>query len=398
MLGSDCTAVKAGGKDVRQHQYNVNYRFVISPEEYNKYSDREFLRFCLGATIYAPGTKALLDKIVYNKIPGLTSMVFCFEDACPESKVEFAEQNVLTMLDGLADAIDSGKMASADLPLLFCRVRNQAQFEKFSDKLTKRRAQILTGINFPKFDVHNGANYLEGLLNLNKRLDERLYAMPIIESARVAYKETRIEELVSIKKILDAYHDMILQIRVGATDFSSFFGVRRGIDYSIYDIMPVRDILGDIVNILGRNNEYILSGPVWEYFQSGTEMVTTPLPQRRIEESLLRRDPIVNLEIDGLLREVIMDKANGFVGRTVIHPSHIKYVNALLSVTREEYEDALAISNSSEGGVFKGNNKMNEVTPHSSWAYKTLMRARAFGVIESAKSYWELLELNGFSQ
>jgi citrate lyase beta subunit len=104
------------------------------------------------------------------------------------------------------------------------------------------------------------------------------------------------------------------------------------------------------------------------------------------------------LEIDGLLREVIMDKANGFVGRTVIHPSHIKYVNALLSVTREEYEDALAISNSSEGGVFKGNNKMNEVTPHSSWAYKTLMRARAFGVIESAKSYWELLELNGFSQ
>ncbi|WP_367362483.1 HpcH/HpaI aldolase/citrate lyase family protein [Mesotoga sp.] len=45
--------------------------------------------------------------------------------------------------------------------------------------------------------------------------------------------------------------------------------------------------------------------------------------------ALLKRNLIVNAAIDGLLREVILDKANGFVGKTIIHPSHLKYVNAM---------------------------------------------------------------------
>ncbi|NLB10076.1 MAG: HpcH/HpaI aldolase/citrate lyase family protein, partial [Clostridiaceae bacterium] len=209
------------------------------------------------------------------------------------------------------------------------------------------------------------------------------------EDSRVAYKETRMSELLSIKHILDSNKNLILQVRVGATDFSSFFGVRRGVDYSIYDILTVREILTDILNIFSRNNDYVLSGPVWEYFRISKEMMFEKLPTHHVEDFLLKRIPIVNPEIDGLLREVILDKANGFIGRTVIHPTHVKYVNALQAVTSEAYEDACSILENTAGGVFKGSrgNKMNEVTPHTTWAKKLYMRARAYGVIENEHDY-----------
>lgn len=63
---------------------------------------------------------------------------------------------------------------------------------------------------------------------MNLELNEILYGMPILEDPRVALKETRLTELIEIKKILDSYKKYVLQVRVGATDFSSCFGVRRG--------------------------------------------------------------------------------------------------------------------------------------------------------------------------
>ena len=84
----------------------------------------------------------------------------------------------------------------------------------------------------------------------------------------------------------------------------------------------------------------VLSGSISE---SAKQMMFEELPSYDIEDCLMKRIPIINSEIDGLLREVILDKANGFVGRTVIHPSHIKYVNAMQAVTNEEYQDAVNI-------------------------------------------------------
>lgn len=342
-----------------------------------------------------PGTKDFSSKILNRELPGLTSMVFCFEDACPEELVPEAERNVLHLLDVLSSALDSEALTYDDLPLIFCRVRSQEQFEHFAEQLTLSRIRPLTGFNFPKFNAHNAEVYLYYLSKLNDRFGETIYGMPIIEDPEVAYRETRTGELVGIKKILDKYKDIILQVRVGATDFSSCFGVRRGVDYSIYDIMTVREILADIVNIFGRSNDYVISGPVWEYFRASKRMMFESLPSDHIEDCLLKRIPIVNHEIDGLLREVILDKANGFVGRTVIHPSHIKYVNALQAVTREEYTDAVNILKNGRGGVFKGEsgNKMNEVKPHTNWARKIYMRSRAYGVIENENDYIKLFSV-----
>lgn len=380
---------------MRHHLYNPDFKFVVPPENFNKHTDRELLQYCLGATMYMPGTKNFAPKILSSAMPGLTTIVLCFEDACPEDQVEAAEENVHKLLDTVTSAVEDGLLDAQSVPLIFVRVRNLTQFKHFATGLTKHQAMSLCGVNFPKFNAENGHEYFAYLLDLNERLGEMLYGMPIIEDPEVAYKETRLQELVGIKKILDKYHDLVLQVRVGGTDFSSVFGVRRGVDYSIYDIMTVREILTDIVNICGRNNNYIISGPVWEYFRAPKELMFEELPKHGLEDYLMKRLPIVNNEIDGLLREVILDKANGFVGRTVIHPTHVKFVNALMAVTKEEYDDACQILGT-KGGVVKGTggNKMNEIKPHTNWAKKIFNRARAFGVIENEGAYTKLFAVN----
>ena len=379
---------------MRHHRYNPHYKFIKPPIEFDKYTDRETLRYCLGASMYMPGIKDFREKILTGAMPALTTMILCFEDACPENRVEEAEQNALLLFETLDDAVKAGTLDPSNIPLIFCRVRNVEQFHHFSALLTRQHVRYLAGFNFPMFTSVNGELYFHHLRELNEKFGEPLYGMPIIEDPTVAYKETRMEELLRIKAICDRYYDLVLQVRVGATDFSSCFGARRGVDYSIYDIMVVRDILADILNVFSRKNEYVLSGPVWEYFRASKEMMFTELPKKGINDTLLQRIPIYNPEVDGLLREIVLDKANGFIGRTVIHPTHVKFVNALQAVTMEEYEDACQIL-STEDGVVKSTeeNKMNEIRPHTNWAWKVYMRAKAFGVVESERSFVDLFSV-----
>ena len=377
---------------MRHHKYNADYNFVIAPEEFDKYTDRQLLQYCLGATMYMPGTKDFTESILTQKRAGLTSMTMCFEDACKEEDVPQAEINCIKMLDVLNEEINKGRFEYKDLPLIVFRVRSIEQFRHFSSMLKPEHIRLITGFNFPKFNAMNGMLYFEHLSELNKKFGEILYGMPILEDRRVAFKESRMQELTDIKRILDAYRNLVLNVRVGATDFSACFGARRDINYTIYDIMTVRDVLMDILNMFTRDNEYTVSGPVWEYFRMNDSMkFRDKLPEVDLKESLLKRTPIVNDAVDGLMRELILDKANGFIGKTIIHPTHINYVNGIYAVTKEEYEDAYQITNIS-GGVIKSGqgNKMNEIGPHRMWAERIVMRARAYGVIESEKSYFEL--------
>ena len=169
--------------------------------------------------------------------------------------------------------------------------------------------------------------------------------------------------------------------------------MRRGINYSVYDILTVRDCLADILNAFGRTtDEYTISGAVWEYFLAHNDDDINHLLNRDLEKSIQRGESILNDAIDGLIREVILDKANGFVGKTIIHPSHAKFVNALHTITKEEYEDALQIVSTS-GGVIKSSksNKMNEINPHKSWAEKVIKRAEAYGVVEDETSFFRVI-------
>ena len=206
-----------------------------------------------------------------------------------------------------------------------------------------------------------------------------------------------------MNEILDKYKDYILNLRIGATDFSSIFGIRRGYDTTIYDIHIIKDCIVDIINNFGRfERDFVISGPVWEYFTSGESILLKSSPRTWFKKNygidgLKKRSLILDKYIDGLIYEVLLDKANGLIGKTVIHPSHIMPVQALYVVTHEEYMDALSIIDSHEsnqdGGVFKSyySNKMNEVKPHYNWAKRIMKRAHVYGVYNQDKEFINLL-------
>ena len=377
---------------MRHHADKPASRFVIEPAEFNKYTDPELLRYCLGATMYMPGYKDFLEPLLTRKYPGLTSIVLCFEDACREDMVKEAEKNAFKLLDDLNEEIAKGNISYDELPLIIFRVRNIGQFRHFASNLKKEHIRLVTAFNFPKFNKENGNAYFEYLEELNERFGEIIYGMPILESKEMAYLETRKEELLGVKEILDRYRKYVLNVRVGGTDFSSVFGVRRDINYTIYDILPVADCLKDILNVFGRNNDYSISGPVWEYFRASKDMKFEEIPQT-LNRSLFKQQTLINDAVDGLLRELMLDCANGFIGKTIIHPTHIPYVNGMLAVTEEMYDDACQILKT-DGGVIKSGtgNKMNEIGPHRCWAEKIVMRAKAYGVIEDESKYKDLFE------
>lgn len=369
---------------MKHHQDKPDFPFVHPPVEFDKNTEKELLQYCLGGTLYMPGTKEIMDKILERGLQDLTSMVMCFEDAIAAEDLPQAEANVFRHLDALALAIEMGRLQVKDLPLIFLRVRDTEQFKHFSSRLDSRQAAILSGFVFPKFYSSNATEYLEQLTRLNRNLEERLYGMPILEGVSIAHRESRVNELEELKHIIEPYKQHLLNIRVGGTDFSSIFGVRRGINSTIYDILTVRDCLADILNFFNRAGEgYTVSAPVWEYFLAYKRDDIDQLLSENIHRSLLNRNPIVNEAIDGLLREVLLDKANGFVGKTIIHPSHLRFVNAMQAVSREEYEDAMQILGTN-GGVVKSakSNKMNEIKPHRNWAVRVSLRAKAYGVVE----------------
>ena len=376
---------------MRHHMYNQDFNFVVKPIEFNKYTDKSTLQYCLGATLYMPGTKDIKEKVINNQME-VTSLVMCCEDAIKEEELEDAENNILSHLDFFADALENGKITLNDIPLIFIRIRNPKQFISFSNRLTPRQANILAGFNFPKFNSENALGVLRTLVETNSRLGVLLYGMPILEGEETAFRELRTKELMSLHKMMEPYRDLILNVRVGGTDMSSLFGVRRNIHSTVYDIMPVRDALSDIINFFNRFNEYVVSAAVWEYFRVYREDDINDLIKNNFYHSLIKSEPIINPAIDGLLREVIIDKANGFIGKTIIHPSHARFVNAMFCVSEEEYKDALQIVNTS-GGVIKSEDggKMNEVGPHRRWAEKILTRAKVYGVVKNEDSVLNLV-------
>lgn len=337
-------------------------KFFRLPKSFNKYSDIEILKYAVGANLYMNGLMDIYKKIKEKALGNCTTVTVCFEDAISESKVPLAEKEFIESLRNLARDAEDGEISYNDIPLIFIRVRNNIQFKSLTTKFNHDIARLITGFVFPKFTMENGEDYLEHSLYISNKLNEKFYVMPILESKNIIYKESRVEALIGIRELLSKYKDIVLNIRVGGTDFSSKFGLRRTVYSTIYDVKVVADCLIDIVNIFSREEEnYVVSAAVWEYFSKDGN----------------------SKEVQGLINEVRLDKENGFLGKTVIHPYQVDYVNFNYLVSYEEYIDAIEIlKNKNESGVFKGygDNKMNEISPHVNWAKKTLRKAEVFGV------------------
>ncbi|MFF4668647.1 HpcH/HpaI aldolase/citrate lyase family protein [Streptomyces sp. NPDC001279] len=366
--------------------------FFREPCVFGADSPSHVLSAALGATLYSPATRPrLADDIIKQVARGVVSMVLCLEDSIDDSEVVGAEENLVRQFADL-DA------RGAELPLLFIRVREPGQVDDLVRRLGNT-VRLLSGFVLPKFTEERGTPFMEAVFQAEKACGRRLFAMPVLESPELLHLETRRETLRGIARTVDKYRERVLALRLGVTDFCSAYGLRRPPDMTAYDVQIVGAVIADVVNVLGRadGTGFTISGPVWEYFRLQERMFKpqlrrSPFLEGRAEEL---RTALIEHDLDGLLREIELDRANGLLGKTCIHPSHVAPVHALSVVSHEEFSDAQDILRPERdgGGVMRSayTNKMNEVKPHRAWAERTLQRAEVFGVAREDVGFVELL-------
>lgn len=379
--------------------------FHVPPEPLDASSDPSLLATGLGATLYAPGTRPDLPADARKQAArGLVSMVLCLEDSVPDEAVPGAEANVIRALHELHAAAGPD---APPIPLLFVRVRDPEQLVRVAEGLGSA-LDLLCGFVVPKYRAEDGYAdaFFEALHRVHAALGQdgdaasgrrRLRIMGILESPDMIHAESRHAALTGIREVTRRNRDDVLSLRIGATDLSSAYGLRRTRDLTVYDVQLIASVIGDIVNALGRpTDDLVISGPVWEHFGESERILRPQLrvtPFREASDRDLRRRLLVR-GFDALIREITLDRANGLTGKTVIHPSHVPVVHALSVVTHEEFLDAQAIVEGAGGGAHASpyRNKMNEMKPHRAWAHRTLLRARAFGVAAEHVTFVDFLE------
>lgn len=293
--------------------------------------------------------KNIVDKIKNNSIACLTSIAFCLEDSIRDEALFDAEETLKTTLKNLK--------ALQKLPLIFIRIRTpehlQAMNEKFFDF-----SEIITGYILPKFDLNNAENYAAAISEINLNREKPLYIMPIFETENI----TALENLIAIKKILERVKNYVLNIRVGVNDLSNIYGLRHDINCTIYDVGVVRDTLINILKVFAK--DYVVAGSVWNYFGNEKNSAWA----------------------DGLKKELTLDRINGFIGKSAIHPSQLPYIFDSLKVTQTDLNDAEQILNwsSDSHGVAKGSGGMNELKCHYKWAERIKILSEIYGVKDNA--------------
>ncbi|MDE5945945.1 MAG: HpcH/HpaI aldolase/citrate lyase family protein [Oscillospiraceae bacterium] len=317
-------------------------------------NNSEILPYKLAGLLYAPAINiSVAQKIINKTYPYLKSVAFCLEDSIMDNALSDAENSLVQMLEFIKEN------NTGDLPFIFVRIRNPRHLE-YVHNLLGDNEDIVTGYILPKFDLSNGMKYKELIVNFNKNRKNKLYIMPILESYMVAYKATRLNVLLEVRDLLNRIKEYVLNIRVGGNDFSNIYGLRRSANQSIYDIGVIRDILVDIINVFA--SEYIVSAPVWEYFGDNPE----------------------DQWAKGLKNELILDRLNGFIGKTAIHPSQLPIIYESMKVNKSDYDDAVEILNWRQNnlGVKKSSDgsRMNEVKCHSKWARHIKIMGDIYGV------------------
>ncbi|MCH5677078.1 HpcH/HpaI aldolase/citrate lyase family protein [Streptomyces gilvus] len=367
--------------------------FHQEPCEFGTDSPARLLAAALGATLYSPATRPrLADDVVKQAGHGVVSMVLCLEDSIDDADVPAGEENLVRQFADLATR-DPGR-----LPLLFIRVRAAEQIPDLVARLGAD-VRLLSGFVFPKFTEERGIPFLEALAHAESASGHRLFGMPVLETPELMYRESRVAALEGIARTVDKYRDRVLALRLGVTDFCASYGLRRAPDMTAYDVQIVASVIADVVNMLGRadGTGFTVTGPVWEYFRVPERMFkpllrTSPFLEGQAVEL---REKLIEHAMDGLLREISLDQANGLLGKTCIHPTHVLPVHALSVVSHEEFSDAADILRPERGGggVLRSayTNKMNEVKPHRAWAERTMLRAEVFGVAREDVSFVDLL-------
>ena len=317
--------------------------------------NNSLLYYSVGALLYCPANrKNIAASIVKQRFGTKYSLALCLEDTIRDDSVAEAEHILVQTLRQL----DQQSMQNDFyVPKIFVRVRNARQIGRLH-KAFGESARLITGYILPKFSLENADGFIQEIIKVNEASATPVYTMPIFESPSIIDLRTRYEILYQLKQKLDSVEKNVLNIRVGGNDLCHMFGFRRHDDESIHQIRPIATIFSDIITVYGM--DYVVSGPVWEYYQSSNWQ-------------------------KGLYHELADDKLCGFVGKTVIYPSQIEVVNEAYKVPQKDYQDAAAVLNWDKsshslvaGSVSK--ERMNEYKTHSNWALRTLLMAEYFGI------------------
>lgn len=355
--------------------------FYVGPSEFARNADKRILGIAMGASLYMPGTmKEFSAKLAGVRLNHLTSVILCLEDAVSDGELAEAEENVVRELKMIESLYTTEEFNDGNLPLLFIRIRNTEQLWDMAERLGSA-LELVTGVVFPKCTSANAPEFFRCLYKLNMQPAIKLYGLPILETKDILYIESREQELARLYVIFKQFEELILTIRVGATDFASLLSMRRARQRPIYDLRLVADCLLAIVNKFGRkDDDFLISGPVYEHFEEAVRAESIGDPS----------------SADAVLwEEVQLDSLNGFMGKTCIHPSHIAIINAAYAVSKEAYDDARVITERSNetNGVLKSpaKNKMNEVKPHYNWALNVLAQAEIYGVLKENVTSFDFL-------
>lgn len=371
--------------------------FLHPPQAVDLTATRDELAVALGATLYSPATRQrLAGDLLRLARRGVLSAVACLEDSVPDHRVAEAEE---TLVRELADLARTPEWTDGAPLMLFVRARTPDQLLSVVERSGVGLA-CLQGFVVPKFGAAGQPSpqrWLEAVREASDRAGRRLWAMPVLESRDVAHLDTRQEALFAIRDVMETHRDLVLAVRTGATDLSAAYGLRRPRGSTVWDVRVVADVLGDVINVLGRadGSGFPITAPVWEHFTSGERVLRSSLSASPFAEAGSEeiREQLIADDLDGLVRELVLDRVNGLQGKTVIHPSHVAVVHAVNVVTHEDFCDATDVVAQTGGGAMASayRNKMNEAGPHRPWAERVLARARAFGVAREGVSYVDLL-------
>ncbi len=311
--------------------------------------------YTVGALLYCPANNDTIAKsIIQERFGSKYSLALCLEDTIRDNCVEEAEE---TLISSLKTIFTEKQTQSFYLPKIFIRVRCPEQISSLFERLGAAH-ELITGFILPKFALDNADSYINKIIEINQAASRIVYMLPIFESPSIIHLQHRYDILYTLKEKLDAVAQYVLNIRVGGNDLCHMFGFRRHSTESIHSIKPVAHIFADIITVFGM--DYVVSGPVWEYFNGD------------------------NWD-QGLTKELKRDRLIGFIGKTVIHPKQIELVNSAYKVSHTDFADAKAILNwdDSSNKLVSGSpskERMNEYKTHYNWARMTLFLAEYYGI------------------
>ena len=199
-----------------------------------------------------------------------------------------------------------------------------------------------------------------------------LYLLPIIESPEFIQAQYKEEAFTKMAFVINKYKSKILNIRIGVTDILGHYGIRREQSLSIYDSVIYKMFLSDIISYL-KDLDIPISGGVSEFFNTDNDEI-----------------------LNSFERELLMDRLNGLIGKTVIHPKQLALVQLFNVVAYEDYIDATTILSNTDnkfGALGSLNsNRMNEVKPHYKWAKKIMVLSSIYGVYNEGVTFKDALK------